>query len=330
MEVLVTGGAGYIGSTVCSALEDGGHLPIILDSFITGSRDFIQGRPIYEGDIADLEILKNIRFKFPNCRSIIHCAARIVVGESVSNPFMYYTENVSKSIVFLKNAADLGFTNILFSSSAAVYGVTKDPGVTEEFSSEPMSPYAHTKYMMEKILESYCSAYKLSAISLRYFNPIGADPKLRSGMIKKDPSHILGRLLDTMEGRYPFFEIFGDDWPTRDGSAIRDYIHVWDLAHAHVKALEYLFNGASPSTHEIFNIGTGRGTTVKEFCQAFQKVAGRALEIRVSGRREGDVVGAYAVVKKANMEFGWSAKISIEEGIRDSIRWLNCRAARQV
>ncbi len=324
MDVLVTGGAGYIGSTICSALADRGDTPIILDSLVTGDLSFRRDFPFYQGDITQSGLLAQIRSDFPKCETVIHCAARIIVSESMADPYLYFRENVSKSIDFLKLAIEFGIDKIIFSSSASVYGTTSDPEVTEYANCNPASPYAHSKLMIEKVIEAYSRAYDAKALSLRYFNPIGADPKLRTGQQLKNPSHLLGRLLDTMRGKYPCFEIFGDDWPTRDGTAIRDYTHVWDLAAAHLAAVDYLHSeSVPPGSCEKINIGTGNGTTVKEFVDAFQVLAPVPISVQVGPRREGDIIGAYASANRAQALLNWKARRSISEGIEDSMRWLS-------
>ena len=238
MRVLVTGGAGYIGSTIANALNDTGHQAVILDSLITGQKTFTKGHPFFEGDIADRALLERIFMEYPDIACTIHCAAIIVVPESVAQPYRYYRENVVKSLELFKHLEELGYPKAVFSSSASVYDAVPGFKVTEASPLKPSSPYARTKYMMEMVLEDLSHATLLRGIALRYFNPIGADPKLRSGVHVRQPSHVMGKLVDTALGKIPEFQITGVDWPTRDGSGIRDYIHVWDLAMAHVKAVE--------------------------------------------------------------------------------------------
>jgi len=238
MKVLITGGAGYIGSTICSALKDHGHTPIILDSLVTGQKAFTRGHIFYKGDIGDKVAVSEIFSDHPDIYATIHCAALIVVPESVEEPYAYYQENVVKSMQFFFQLADLGYPRVVFSSSAAIYDMVPDFMVTEESPLKPNSPYSRTKYMMEMVLSDFTHAYDLQGIALRYFNPIGADPKMRTGMHIEKPSHILGKLVEVALGESPVFNITGTNWPTRDGTGIRDYIHVWDLAQAHIKAVE--------------------------------------------------------------------------------------------
>ncbi|HEX9014251.1 MAG TPA: NAD-dependent epimerase/dehydratase family protein, partial [Anaerolineaceae bacterium] len=264
MKVLITGGAGYIGSTIASALEDSGHTPVILDSLVTGRAEFTRGRIFYQDDIADRPALERIFREHPDISAAIHCAALIVVPESVANPYEYYTDNVARSLELFKNLNDLGCERIVFSSSASIYDVVPGFMVTESAPLKPSSPYARTKYMMEMILQDFCSAYRSRGIALRYFNPIGADPKMRSGIHVESPTHVLGKLVDTAQGHLPEFAITGTDWPTRDGTGIRDYIHVWDLAMAHVQAVErfdeaFARSDDPNSAYRVINLGTGRG-----------------------------------------------------------------------
>lgn len=326
MKVLVTGGAGYIGSTICAALNKQGHTPIILDNLSVGKEAFVKDKIFYRADIADRSSLQKIVEAHPDITCAIHCAALIVVPESVSEPHKYYRENVSKSVDLFAGLSDFGIKNIVFSSSASIYDVVPGFMVTETSPLKPNSPYAHTKAMMEQILSDCCTAYGLRGISLRYFNPIGADPELRSGPHVKEATHILGTLLDTVAGRRPKFFITGDDYETRDGTGIRDYIHVWDLALAHVKAVENISKiHEKGSGHCIINLGTGKGVTVKEFLKAFETVAGKKVPTEVAPRRPGDNAGSFANADTALKLLGWKAERSIEEGIRDALAWMDVR-----
>ena len=330
MKILITGGAGYIGSTIASALEDSGHTPIILDSLVTGREEFTRGRIFYRADIADRAALAQIFHEHPDITATIHCAALIVVPESVEKPYDYYHDNVARSLELFKNLNDLGCERIVFSSSASIYDVVPGFMVTESAPLRPSSPYARTKYMMEMILQDMCSAYRIRGIALRYFNPIGADPKMRSGIHVKAPSHVLGKLVDAAMGKIPEFAITGTDWPTRDGTGIRDYIHVWDLAIAHVKAVEgfdeaFRRSGDPHGRYLVINLGTGRGVTVRELVEAFEKVYGRPIPKSEQPPRLGDVAGAYANADTALRLIGWKAELPIEQGIADALKWGEVR-----
>lgn len=331
MKVLVTGGAGYIGSTICSALVDNGHTPVILDSLVTGRAEFTRGYVFYQGDIADRQLLEHVFREHPDIYATIHCAALIVVPESVARPYEYYRENVGKSLELFNTLKDLGYGRVVFSSSASIYDVVPDYMVTESAPLRPSSPYARTKYMMEMILKDFSTAYEnMQGIALRYFNPIGADPRMRSGIHIKNPSHVLGKLVDVALGRLPAFEITGTTWPTRDGTGIRDYIHVWDLAMAHVQAVEqfpliYERSHMPGERYVVINLGTGHGVTVRELVSAFEKVYGKTINKVERPPRPGDVAGAYANADTARRLIGWEAKLPIEQGIADALRWGEIR-----
>jgi len=333
MKVLITGGAGYIGSTIASALEDQGHTPILLDSLVTGRIEFTRGRTFYQGDIADPAILDRIFQDHPEIQATIHCAALIVVPESVAHPYEYYRENVTKSLELFRSLVRVGCKRVVFSSSASVYDVVPDFMVREDAPLKPSSPYARTKYMMEMILQDFCQAYDLRGIALRYFNPIGADPKMRSGIHVPEPSLVLGKLVDTALGRLPQFDITGTDWPTRDGTGVRDYIHVWDLAQAHVLAVEQFDQAFTRSDYPnnrylVINLGTGSGVTVRELVQAFETVWGSEINKREMPPRPGDVAGAYANADTAYRLLGWKADLPLEQGIADALRWGELRGKR--
>ena len=324
MDVLITGGAGYIGSTIGSALLDGGHTPIVLDSLVTGKREFTEGRPFFEGDIADASLVERIFAAHPNIACVIHCAALIVVPESVERPADYYRENVAKSLAFFDCLTRLGCPRLVFSSSASLYDVVEGFEVTEESPLSPSSPYARTKYMMEMILSDICAASDMRGLALRYFNPIGADPKMRSGIHVEAPSHVLGKLVDTALGRHPRFEITGTDWPTRDGTGIRDYVHVWDLARAHVNAVTHFddaFDRSKAGSYLVINLGTGRGVTVRELVEAFERVWGKPISKGEAPARPGDVAGSYANSDRALELIRWKSELDIDRGISDALKW---------
>ena len=320
MKILITGGAGYIGSTVGSACEEAGHEVVVLDDLSAGCREFVRDRTFYEGDIADQDLLDRV-FSENQIDAVVHCAAKIVVPESVDEPLTYYGNNVGKTVALLKGMERNGVHRILFSSSASIYATDEEFKVTEESALDPGSPYATTKFMVELILRDAAHASDLKALSLRYFNPIGSDPKLRTGQQIEHPTHVLGKMIDAwMEDST--FTVTGVEWPTRDGSGIRDYIHVWDLARAHVAALEHLDEVTTDDPYQVFNIGTGSGVTAKELVKAFEEGTGRSLNVVYGPPRPGDVAGAYTVSRRAKDLLGWSAELTQADGIRDAIAWL--------
>jgi UDP-glucose 4-epimerase len=323
MKVLVTGGAGYIGSTTAKALEEAGHTPVILDSLLTGPRVFVKDRIFYEGDIADRDLVSRVIEEHPDIDCTIHMAARIIVPESVEQPYEYYRDNVAKSLELFDQLVALGKPRVLFSSSASLYAMVEDFEVTEDAPLDPPSPYARTKRVMEMALEDMAAATDLRAIILRYFNPIGSDPDLESGIYVREPSHVLGQLVMAAQGLKDAFTITGTEHPTRDGTGIRDYIHVWDLAQAHVRAVErfdeVLEAVGAPST--IINVGTGDGVTVRELVSAFEKVFGEQVPVREAPPRPGDAVGAFANVDKAREVLGWTASLTIEDAIASALAW---------
>ncbi|MCD4527412.1 UDP-glucose 4-epimerase GalE [Nocardioides sp. cx-173] len=323
MKVLVTGGAGYIGSTTAKALEEAGHTPVILDSLLSGPKAFVRDRIFYEGDVADRDLLRRIVAEHPDLDATIHMAARIVVPESMELPYLYYRDNVAKSLELFDELNTLGKTRVLFSSSASLYAIKDDFEVTEEDPLEPTSPYARTKRMMEQVLQDMAAATDLSAVILRYFNPIGSDPGLESGIYAKEPSHVLGQLVMAARGQKDAFTITGTEHPTRDGTGIRDYIHVWDLARAHVRAIErfdeVIAAVEAPST--VINVGTGEGVTVRELVASFERVFGQQVPLKEAPPRPGDAVGAYANVDKAAELLQWRTELSLDEAIASALAW---------
>ncbi|MDX2398467.1 UDP-glucose 4-epimerase GalE [Microbacterium algeriense] len=321
MKVLITGGAGYIGSTVATACIEAGLQVVLLDDLSRGLRAFGEGRDLYVGDIADASLLDRLLADHPDIDAVVHCAARIVVPESVADPLGYYDTNVGKTIVLLQRLRDAGIARIVFSSSAAVYAGESGEGVDESGALAPASPYAVTKAMVERILEDAATAGDFRAIALRYFNPIGADPQLRTGQQTPTPSHALGKIMQARATGEPF-HLTGTDWATRDGSGLRDYIHVWDLALAHVAAVRRFDEVATATRpYRVVNLGTGDGVTVRELIAAFERVTGTPLAVVETDRRPGDQAGAFAIVERAADELGWRAQRSVDDGVRDAIAW---------
>ncbi|MGW4474210.1 UDP-glucose 4-epimerase GalE [Nonomuraea sp. NPDC004354] len=320
MKVLISGGAGYIGSTVASACLDAGITPVILDNLVTGRAEFARGRAFYEGDIADAALVDRIFAEHPDIEAVVHCAALIVVPDSVADPVGYYQANVAKSLDFVSHLLRNGCEKLIFSSSASIYAAGADFTVDESSPLAPQSPYARTKAVCEAMFADISATQPIRILSLRYFNPIGADPKMRTGLQLRRPSHALGKMIEAWEEGTPF-QITGTSWPTRDGSGIRDYIHVWDLATAHVAALERF----DTFTDDVINLGTGTGTTVRELAAAFNQVVDRPIEVVETGPRPGDVAGAYTRTDLAGRLLGWQARHTVAEGIAHSLEWARIR-----
>ena len=323
MKVLVTGGAGYIGSVTATALEDAGHVPVVLDSLVTGPRVFTEGRCFYEGDAADRDVLTRIVEDHPEIACTIHLAARTSVPESVARPDLYYRENVAKSLQLFENLCDLRLPRIVFSSSASVYAPAPGFEVDETAPVGPTSPYARTKLMTELMLRDLAAAGRVEALALRYFNPIGSDPDLRSGVYAREPSHVLGQLMLVVGGALDHFALTGTDHPTRDGTGIRDYVHVWDVARAHVAAVERFdrLMDATTGGFDVVNLGTGVGVTVRELIAAVERVSGVTVRVEEAPARPGDAVGAFANVARARDVLDWRAEHTLDEAIRSALDW---------
>jgi UDP-glucose 4-epimerase len=323
MKVLVTGGAGYIGSTVASACLDAGITPVVLDNLATGCRRFVDARIFYEGDVADQDLLDKIFTDHPDIRATIHCAALVAVPESVRRPSLYYHENVAKGTELLRGLLRNGCARIILSSSASVYGGHSVGAVDEDGELTANSPYAWTKLILEQMLRDAGAAGEIRAIALRYFNPVGADPMMRTGPQKADPSHVLGQIIKAQASGAPF-RLTGTSWPTRDGSGLRDYVHVWDLARGHVAALtrfDAAVPGDSMSGFEAINLGAGRGITVREMVEVAERVVGRRVHVVESAARPGDVAGCFASIDKARTLLHWRPALTVEHAVAAAVEW---------
>jgi UDP-glucose 4-epimerase len=326
VKVLIAGGAGFIGSTIALACADAGITPVILDNLVTGRAEFTEGFPFYRGEMADGPLIDKVFAEHPDIDTAILAAARIVVPESVADPITYYRANVSGSLEFTAHLLRNGCGRLVFSSSASIYRPGDDLTVDEDSPLDPQSPYARSKAITEAIFADVAAAEPMRILSLRYFNPIGADPLMRTGLQIANPSHALGKILQSISEK-SVFHVTGTDYPTRDGSGIRDYIHVWDLATAHVAALNR-FDELMTSSYVVINLGTGTGTTVRELVAAVSRVTGVTVLARDAPRRPGDVVGAYTRVDKARRLLGWQARFGIDDGIRHSVEWAQIRLSR--
>ncbi|MGN5634820.1 UDP-glucose 4-epimerase GalE [Streptomyces sp. AC154] len=328
MKVLITGGAGYIGSTIASACLDSGIEPVILDNLSTGRREFTTDRIFYEGDIADGPLIDRVFAEHPDIHAVVHCAALIVVPDSVADPVGYYRNNVTAGLDFVGHLLRNQCTRMIFSSSASIYETGADSTVDEDSAHAPQSPYARTKTVCEGMFADIAATQPIRVLSLRYFNPIGADPKMRTGLQLRRPSHALGKLISAHE-EGACFEITGTDWPTRDGSGIRDYVHVWDLAAAHVASIERFDTILSADQRSVaINLGTGTGTTVRELIAAFNEIVDTPVAATETGPRAGDVAGAYTRSDRANRLLDWHPQYTVTDGIRDSLHWAAVRDER--
>jgi UDP-glucose 4-epimerase len=322
VSVLVTGGAGFIGSTVAHALADQGLTPIILDDLSSGSPDVIGDHELVIADIADRDAVDRICANH-RIEAVIHCAAMKSVPESVAEPLLYYQQNVARTLTLIESLLRNDCSRFVFSSSASIYADGDGSGLAESAALRPSSPYARTKLMVEQALADIAATGALTTVALRYFNPIGADPRLRTGPQAGFGGTALGSLLTAHLTGAPF-RLMGTDWPTPDGTAVRDYVHVQDVAEAHVATVRRLIDPArtatGPASSEI-NLGSGRGTSLRELVAAFETVTGEPVEVIESGRRPGDVAGGYALIDRAASALDWRPRYSLQDGIRDSLAW---------
>ena len=323
---MVTGGAGYIGSTVASAVQDAGAEVVLLDDLSTGRRELALGRRLHLGDVGDIAFLDTVFDEHPDVAAVVHCAARSVVPSSVVDPLAYYRSNLGGTLALLEAMHRHGCHRLLFSSSAAIYAPGEDLSVDESSPLAGTSPYGRTKIACEQMIQDACRAGAVQALSLRYFNPVGADPALRTGLQLAEPPQALGRLVRAWR-RGGTFTVTGTTWPTRDGTGMRDYVHVWDLALAHVRALELFDDVVTPGgPHLALNLGTGSGTTVRELVQIFEEVAG-PVRTTEGPAREGDTAGAWARTSLAERLLGWRAERSVADAVRSSLEWDAVRAS---
>lgn len=332
MKVLITGGAGFIGSTIASVFAEHGIASIVLDNLITGRREFADGKVFYQGDIADGGLVDEIFRDHPDITVAVHCAALIVVPESMSDPLRYYHVNLAKTLELAGHLVRNGCGRMIFASTAGMYRPGDDLSVNETSALEPQNPYTRSKMMAELLLQDFTAAYDLRVVSLRYLNPIGADPRMRTGLQHRRPSHALGKMIESYDEGTPF-QITGVGWPTRDGTAIRDYIHVWDIARAFYAAamrFDEVVPRNSGAGYEVINLGTGDGTTVRELVDAFTAVVGQGFLVTEAPARPGDVVGAFVDPAKAERALGWKPEYTIEDAIRHSLEWVARRDREDV
>ncbi|MBY5366245.1 MULTISPECIES: UDP-glucose 4-epimerase GalE [Rhizobium] len=315
--VLVVGGAGYIGSHTCLDLANKGYKPVVFDNFSNGHREFVRWGPAEEGDIRDRARLDEVLAKHKPA-AILHFAALIEVGESVKDPVSFYENNVIGTLTLLSAAQAAGINAFVFSSTCATYGLPQSVPLDETHRQVPINPYGRTKYIVEQALADYDQYRSLRSVVLRYFNAAGADFEGRIGEWHQPETHAIPLAIDAALGRRQGFKVFGSDYETRDGTCVRDYIHVLDLADAHVRAVEYLLKGGDSVA---LNLGTGTGTTVKELLGAIEDVSNRPFPVEYIGRREGDSHTLVANNDKARDVLGWVPQYDLSEIIRSAWDW---------
>lgn len=316
--ILVTGGAGYIGSHVCKALSQHGYIPVVYDNLCSGNDFAVKWGPFVEGDIRDRDLLSATIAKY-NPVAIMHFAALIQVGESVQNPSLYYNNNVYGSFCLLEAAREHQIKHMVFSSTAAVYGLPEVSPIAEDTVKKPINPYGQTKLMMEQMIYDYSAAYGLKYGVLRYFNAAGADPEGDTGTAYKVDTHIIPLLMRVASGLMEQIKVFGTDYKTADGTAIRDYIHVTDLAEAHILALEHILSGKDSV---VLNIGTNKGLSVAEVIKTAREVTGNVIPEILSERRAGDPPVLVADATRAQNILNWVPKYSdIETIVKTAWAW---------
>jgi UDP-arabinose 4-epimerase len=322
--ILVTGGAGYVGSHCCKHLQRAGYLPVVVDNLGTGHRDFVRWGPFEEGDVRNREFILNVIDRY-RPTAAIHFAAKSLVSESVQAPDVYYDNNIGGTLNLLQCLRDRGIKNVVFSSTCAIYGA-QDEMIAEETDKNPVSPYGFSKLACEQMMDDFDRAYALKSVRLRYFNAAGADPEAEIGEDHTPETHLVPIILDVALGLRARLQIYGGDYPTPDGTAIRDYIHILDLAAAHLGAVEYLSAGGSSAA---LNLGTGKGSSVLQVVDAAETATGRTIRTDIAPRRPGDAAALVADPSQARMRLGWSAEHSdLSEIIADAWRWHQARFAR--
>ncbi|WP_412464628.1 UDP-glucose 4-epimerase GalE [Flavobacterium mekongense] len=330
-KVLVTGGLGFIGSHTVVELHNAGFEAVIIDNLSNSSISVLDGieriigyKPFFQNiDLRDKAAVQQFFAQHKDVVGVIHFAASKAVGESVENPLLYYENNLNTLVYILQELSQIPEANFIFSSSCTVYGQAEKMPITEDASVQPaMSPYGNTKQIGEEIITDTAKVTNINAILLRYFNPVGAHPSAEIGELPNGvPQNLVPFITQTGMGLRQQLSVYGNDYPTPDGTAIRDYIHVVDLAKAHVVALQRLLDNQNAEKVETFNLGTGKGSSVLEVIQAFEKVSGQKLPYQIVGRREGDITSAYANTDKANTVLGWKAELTLEESLASAWKW---------
>ena len=320
--ILVTGGAGYIGSHVCKALAGQGYTPVTLDNLSEGHADLVKWGPFEEANVLDKSRLRTVFHRY-SISAVIHLAASAYIEESFARPEKYYKNNVEGTLSILDACRTYGCHRLIFSSSCAVYGIPLEMPIVESQRCDPINPYGRTKLTAERAIRDYSAAYALSFCLMRFFNAAGADDAAETGEDHSPEPHLIPRILDVASKKRPFLQINGDDFPTEDGSAVRDFIHVTDLANAHVRALKYLEAGGDS---DVFNIGTGRGASVREAIQIAERITERSIPVRVSSRRVGDPPTLVADCNRLFAKLGFKVvESSLENIVETAWKWYRLR-----
>ena len=317
VNILVTGGAGYIGSHTCLALAEKGYTPVVYDNLVNGHREFAQWGPLEQGDVRDRMRLEQVIRSYRPA-AIIHFAGLIEVAESVANPIAFFDSNVSGSVNLFAAALQAGIDKVVFSSTCATYGIPQEIPMLENHPQSPISPYGTSKLLVEQILGDLSTYQGLRSVILRYFNAAGADMKGRIGEWHNPESHVIPIAIDVARGKRSLFKIYGSDYPTPDGTCIRDFIHVTDLADAHARSIDYLLAGG---TSVALNLGTGRGTSVKQLVHAIETISNTCLPIELAARREGDPPELVADNTKAKITLGWQPIHELEDIVKSAWNW---------
>ncbi|MDI9257754.1 UDP-glucose 4-epimerase GalE [Flavobacterium sedimenticola] len=331
MKVLVTGGLGFIGSHTVVELQNQGFEVVAVDNLSNSSETVVDGitritgtKPLFENiDLRNKSQVQELFLRHADMAGVIHFAASKAVGESVENPLLYYENNINSLVYLLQEITKLPQANFIFSSSCTVYGQAEKMPITEDAPIQPaVSPYGNTKQIGEEIIKDTAKVTSLNSILLRYFNPIGAHPSAEIGELPLGvPQNLVPFITQTAMGIRKELSVFGNDYPTPDGTCIRDYIHVVDLAKAHVVALQRLLQNEQTEKVETFNLGTGKGSSVLEVIQTFEKVTGQKLAYKIVDRRPGDVIQAYASTQKAKQVLGWQTELSLEDALASAWKW---------
>jgi UDP-arabinose 4-epimerase len=318
MNVLVTGGAGYIGSHTCKALAGAGYIPVTFDNLVYGHKWAVKWGPFIEGDLEDGELVRRV-LREHRIMAIVHFAAYAYVGESMSDPGKYFRNNVINTVKLLDSMVECGVDKIVFSSTCASYGLPERVPIDEQHPQRPVNPYGDSKLFIERALHWYSIAHGLRAAALRYFNAAGADPDAEIGENHDPETHLIPLVIEAALGRRSHVDIYGFDYPTPDGSAIRDYIHVSDLANAHVQTLEKLQQG---SENLFLNLGTGKGSSVMEVISMVEQMSGKTVDVRMAPRRAGDPAELVAATGLAEEMLGWKPEYSsLQTIIETALHW---------